>query len=232
LNQQKESKPHIFTVIERLWRLISKHATTVGVQGVLKSSRQHAFRDRRIAAELKTLENKKKSLGSLIDYSSHHLGLGHGGNDQIFYTPAAYEGARGDFDEMLLDTIPFASLYHSLTQISNTISAMKTIPRDYDMASYKLQFHSAWKIFILAMCQADPAHRTHILLLTAPMVQNMHATLYDYNIKESFFDILFNVVYSDERLENRLLAIHLLGEVGIQLGVRSDDDALLLSVCF
>ncbi|KAI9202395.1 uncharacterized protein BJ171DRAFT_584296 [Polychytrium aggregatum] len=87
-----------------------------------------------------------------------------------------------------------------------------------DFYTVQVHFNRGWKLLLLGLTQAESFARYIDMCSLHIALPSINDTLLDSTTRESLIRILINLVNSDERFENRLKAVYLLGELGHYLG--------------
>ncbi|KAL2918327.1 hypothetical protein HK105_202254 [Polyrhizophydium stewartii] len=146
---------------------------------------------------------------SLLDTS--HLGRGVG------------------LDGLSLDNVPNCNIGRTLMLIAKGLHS----PSKKDEADFfTLQVHlnRAWKLLLLGLTQAESFSRHVAMIALCRALPVIKETLVDNQTRFNIVSVLVNLVVSDERQENRIKAVYLLGQLGATLASVREYHQLMLTV--
>ncbi|KAJ3127873.1 hypothetical protein HK098_005649 [Nowakowskiella sp. JEL0407] len=119
-------------------------------------------------------------------------------------------------DGMSLDSIPDINFARVCKNIAHGLTT-QTI-EDVDYFTVQVHFNRGWKILLLALTQSEPFARYIAMVALNKTIPVINSTLLDSTTHENVIQVLVNLMISDERSENRLKAVFLLGQLGFYLG--------------
>ena len=98
-----------------------------------------------------------------------------------------------------------------------------------DFQTVQIHFNRGWKLLLLGLLQAESFSRYMAMAYISKALPSLNETLLDSLVRECLFKVLANLMMSDERPENRLKAVYLLGRLAFHLGNVKEHDDLLYS---
>ncbi|KAJ3300317.1 hypothetical protein HDU76_006123, partial [Blyttiomyces sp. JEL0837] len=134
-------------------------------------------------------------------------------------------GSMG-IEGLSFDTVPNLNVSRSLKKIAAGLQIDTIV--DADFYTVQVHFNRAWKLLLLGLTQAESFARYMAMCSLKTALPMINDTLLDSATRENLFTVLINLMISDERNENRLKAVYLLGQLGSQLGSVREHDHLLL----
>ncbi|KAI9106297.1 hypothetical protein DFS34DRAFT_58191 [Phlyctochytrium arcticum] len=139
----------------------------------------------------------------------------------------ATHGRRGlGLDGLVLDSVPSMNISKSLMQIAKGLHVQPLDEADF--YTVQVHFNRGWKLLLLGLNQAESFSRYMAMVALKRAVPTINDTLLDSITRESLIRVLINLMVSDERSENRLKAVYLLGQLGFYLGAVREHDHLLM----
>ncbi|KAK5666267.1 hypothetical protein QVD99_007029 [Batrachochytrium dendrobatidis] len=116
-----------------------------------------------------------------------------------------------------LDAVSNENIGKTLMLIAKGLSEVSK--RD-DPSLFVLQVHCnrGWKLILLGLAQSESFLRHIAMVALGRALPCIIKTLVDSVICFNIVSLLMNLVVSDERKENRLKAVYLIGQLGVQLG--------------
>ncbi|KAI8820517.1 uncharacterized protein EV422DRAFT_73879 [Fimicolochytrium jonesii] len=152
-----------------------------------------------------------------------------GDDDGMRGGSGAYTSARTrgyGLEGLSLDTVPNANVTKELMQISKGLHVQPLDEADF--YTVQVHFNRGWKLLLLGLGQQESLARYMAMAALRRAIPVINDTLLDSTTRESLIRVLINLMVSDERSENRLKAVYLLGQLGFYLGtVREHDDLLM-----
>ncbi|TPX62603.1 hypothetical protein PhCBS80983_g00408 [Powellomyces hirtus] len=144
--------------------------------------------------------------------------------------PAAHSQRRGlGIEGLCLDNVPTKNITHDLMEISKGLHVQPLDEADF--YTVQVHFNRGWKLLLLGLAQHEAFARYMAMCALRRAIPVINDTLLDSTTRESLIRVLVNLMLSDERTENRLKAVYLLGQMGFYLGtVREHDQLLLMAV--
>ena len=126
------------------------------------------------------------------------------------------------------------SLAASGTDLSNPFSSTsKPVEINHSTTASvqtRILQNRAWKLLLVGLCQADAYGRYETMNDIARAIPSMLDNLHDSVARDEILEMLVTLSLSDERFENRVKAVYLLGQVAAFLGVAEDCHELLSKV--
>ncbi|KAI9362448.1 hypothetical protein DFJ73DRAFT_756739 [Zopfochytrium polystomum] len=137
-----------------------------------------------------------------------------------------YRSAQVGIEGLSLDSIPNTKVPGWLKRIAEGLHSKPLVETDF--YTVQVHFNRAWKLLLLGLIQAESFARYRAMCHLKIALPTINDTLLDFTTRENIFNVLINLTISDERKENRLKAVYLLGQLALQLGaIREHDDLLL-----
>ncbi|KND03878.1 uncharacterized protein SPPG_08927 [Spizellomyces punctatus DAOM BR117] len=136
-------------------------------------------------------------------------------------------GRRGlGLEGLNLDSIPSINVSKDLMQIAKGLHVQPLDEADF--YTVQVHFNRGWKLLLLGLNQAESFARYMAMVALRRAIPMINDTLLDSTTRESLIRVLVNLMVSDERTENRLKAVYLLGQLGFYLGAVREHDHLLM----
>ncbi|KAJ3002411.1 UNVERIFIED_CONTAM: hypothetical protein HDU68_006253, partial [Siphonaria sp. JEL0065] len=126
------------------------------------------------------------------------------------------------------DTVPNVNVTSELRIIAEGLYAQPLIEADY--FTVQVNFNRGWKLLLLGLTQAESLGRYMAMCALKIAIPVINDTLLDSSTRQNLLLVLVNLMVSDERKENRLKAIYLIGVIAQQLGIVREHDTMLLKV--
>ncbi|KAJ3175403.1 hypothetical protein HDU87_006223 [Geranomyces variabilis] len=128
-----------------------------------------------------------------------------------------------------LDNLPTNNITRDLMVISKGLHVQPLDEADF--YTVQVHFNRGWKLLLLGLTQHESVARYMAMCALRLAIPVINDTLLDSTVREGLVRVLVNLMLSDERTENRLKAVYLLGQLGFYLGtVREHDQLLLMAV--
>ncbi|KAJ3148956.1 hypothetical protein HDU86_007314 [Geranomyces michiganensis] len=128
-----------------------------------------------------------------------------------------------------LDNLPTKNITRDLMVISKGLHVQPLDEADF--YTVQVHFNRGWKLLLLGLTQHESVARYMAMCALRRAIPVINDTLLDSTVREGLIRVLVNLMLSDERTENRLKAVYLLGQMGFYLGsVREHDHLLLMAV--
>ncbi|RKO93893.1 hypothetical protein BDK51DRAFT_20030, partial [Blyttiomyces helicus] len=142
---------------------------------------------------------------------------------------SATQGRAGlGIEGLSLDTVPNCNVSKDLLQISSGLHMQ--LVDEADFYTVQVHFNRGWKLLLLGLGQAESFARYMAMVALRRAIPTINDTLMDNQTRENLIRMLINLMISDERSENRLKAVYLLGQLAFYLGtVREHDDLLFIA---
>ncbi|KAJ3408961.1 hypothetical protein HDV05_004665, partial [Chytridiales sp. JEL 0842] len=125
-----------------------------------------------------------------------------------------------------LDNVPSVHISRALSKIADGLHNPLV---EADFYTAQVHFNRAWKLLLLGLMQAEPFARYMAMCALKRAIPVINDTLLDYTTRENLVRVLINLMHSDERKENRLKAVYLIGQLAFHLGNVREHDLLLLN---
>lgn len=84
--------------------------------------------------------------------------------------------------------------------------------------NFQILLNRGWKLLLIGLTQAEPFSRYEAMVDLGRALPNLIDTLNDTTTRTEIGDVLMDAAVSDERLENRIKSIYLLGQFAYVLG--------------
>ncbi|KAJ3262197.1 hypothetical protein HDU77_000417 [Chytriomyces hyalinus] len=126
------------------------------------------------------------------------------------------------------DTVPNAKITSELRIIAEGLYSQPWIEADF--YTVQVNFNRGWKLLLLGLTQAESLSRFMAMCALRIAIPVINDTLLDYTTRQNILLVLVNLMISDERQENRLKAVYLIGKIASELGLVREHDGLLLRV--
>ncbi|KAJ3063074.1 hypothetical protein HDU98_001062, partial [Podochytrium sp. JEL0797] len=126
------------------------------------------------------------------------------------------------------DTVPNVNVTSELRIIAEGLYSQPIIEADY--FTVQVNFNRGWKLLLLGLTQAESLGRYMAMCALKLAIPVINDTLLDSSTRQNLVLILVNLMISDERMENRLKAVYLIGIIAQQLGIVREHDNMLLRV--
>ncbi|KAG5458200.1 MAG: hypothetical protein BJ554DRAFT_1623, partial [Olpidium bornovanus] len=156
-------------------------------------------------------------------------------------TPPTTFDSRLGLCGLSLDHVPNIKVSVSLRNIAK---ALGTSVDEADFYTAQIQYQRAWKLMLLGLAQAECLARYLTMMNIVRVMKSLNETLLDQLTRDVRArkprlvptlrllaihgdQTLLNIMISDERRENRLKAVYVLGELGFFLGAVREHDNLL-----
>ncbi|KAJ3299223.1 hypothetical protein HK104_009688 [Borealophlyctis nickersoniae] len=135
---------------------------------------------------------------------------------------------RGDLglQGLTLDTVPNCNISKILMDIAKGLHEQPIDEADF--YTVQVHFNRGWKLLLLGLSQAESFARYMAMVALRRAIPVINDTLLDSTTRENLIRVLLNLMISDERSENRLKAVYLLGQLGFYLGTVREHDHLLM----
>ncbi|KAI8848054.1 hypothetical protein BC829DRAFT_433513 [Chytridium lagenaria] len=124
------------------------------------------------------------------------------------------------------DTVPNVNVSQVLKRMADGLYEQPVDEADF--YTVQVHFNRAWKLLLLGLTQAESFSRYMSMCAIRRAIPIINDTLLDATTRENLVLVLANLMISDERKENRLKAVYLLGQLGLHLGSVREHDHLLL----
>ncbi|KAJ3213593.1 hypothetical protein HDU67_002684 [Dinochytrium kinnereticum] len=124
------------------------------------------------------------------------------------------------------DTVPNVNVSQVLKRMADGLYEQPVDEADF--YTVQVHFNRAWKLLLLGLTQAESFARYMSMCAIRRAIPIINDTLLDSTTRENLILVLANLMISDERKENRLKAVYLLGQLGLHLGSVREHDHLLL----
>eukprot|EP00842_Homolaphlyctis_polyrhiza_P001846 jgi/Hompol1/2662/HPOL_006126-RA len=170
-----------------------------------------------------SLENRRKSFAAPSAQKSNSSQ-----NEESMLLDTNHLGRGIGLEGLSLDTIPNCSIGRSLMLIAK---GLLDPPRKDDIDFFTLQVHlnRGWKLILLGLMQAESFSRHVAMIALNRSLPVIKETLVDSITRFNLISILVNLVVSDERHENRLKAVYLIGQMGAVLAPVREYHQLMLT---
>ncbi|KAI8899374.1 hypothetical protein BC833DRAFT_375645 [Globomyces pollinis-pini] len=108
----------------------------------------------------------------------------------------------------------------------------REIDEKTELSAVKFQIlqNRGWKILLIGLTQAEPFARYEAMVDLGRSLPNIVDTLNDQHTRNEIGDVLINCTVSDERAENRIKALYLLGQFSLVLGHLSECHPMLSKI--
>ncbi|KAJ1336456.1 hypothetical protein BSLG_007240 [Batrachochytrium salamandrivorans] len=127
----------------------------------------------------------------------------------------SYLGKCVGLEGLSLDSISKSNIGHALAIIANGLGSLQHDGLDF--FAIKVHINRGWKLLILGLAQAEPFSRYQAMIALERSLPFIDNPLVDNKSRFSIVSLLTNLAVSDERKENQLRAIYLLGKIGSEL---------------
>ncbi|KAJ3397657.1 hypothetical protein HDU92_005399 [Lobulomyces angularis] len=194
-----------------------KRSLSAGAKSTMEGSEESSVLEE---GRLKSEETQKPNEESLVDEEENSLA--ESGDDS---GTNSYGKNRSENEYLSLDTVPNVNVSKILKKIAKGLH--EPIVDELDFFTIQVYFNRGWKLLLLGLRQAESFGRymsMYALSLAIPVIND---TLLDSTTRNNLIIVLVNLMVSDERAENRLRAVYLLGQLGSYLGSVREHDALL-----
>ncbi|KAJ3353647.1 hypothetical protein HDU83_006556 [Entophlyctis luteolus] len=179
----------------------------------------HKMRDERNDGDTENFENGKATPRNLLSRKGRIRQSGEHASE----TTQSRNGLG--IEGLSFDTVPNVNITAELRSIAEGLCSPST---EGDFYTTQVNYNRGWKLLLLGLVQAESLNRYLAMCALKIAVPVINDTLLDYSTRENLLLVLVNLMQSDERRENRLKAIYLIGVISFQLGfVREHDDMLL-----
>ncbi|KAI8804387.1 hypothetical protein BJ742DRAFT_713319, partial [Cladochytrium replicatum] len=125
-----------------------------------------------------------------------------------------------------LDSIPNSKISTLFLKIAEGLNIQSIDEADF--YTVQLHFNRAWKLLLLGLLQAESFSRYMAMVSLKRAIPVINETLLDSTTCENLLRILSNLIVSDEKTENRLKAVYLIGHIGFYLGTVREHDHLIV----
>ncbi|KAJ1546382.1 hypothetical protein HK096_005153, partial [Nowakowskiella sp. JEL0078] len=241
MNQTNASKNDFLSLIDDLWTHIQRHcpdatskdSTTQFVVAGWAAIKAAQLEVSRLKSPLKTPLAKTPKTGDSLDKEksseTHKSSLVNSleleeSHNQSNFDPSlksvANESSKKSGLErrggLSLDAVPNLNFGKVFGEIAKGLTTQAI--DEVDFYTLQVHFNRGWKILLLALTQAEPFARYMAMAALQKTIPVINETLLDSTIHKSLFHVLVNLMVSDERTENRLKAVYLIGKLGLYLG--------------
>ncbi|KAJ3092272.1 hypothetical protein HK102_009083 [Quaeritorhiza haematococci] len=125
-----------------------------------------------------------------------------------------------------LDTVPDVNISKVLKKIAQGLH--NSLIDDADFFTVQVHLNRGWKLLLLGLTQAESIARYTAMFALRRAIPVINDTLLDFSTRENLVRVLIGLMVSDERAENRLKAVYLLGQLGFYLGSVKEHANLLM----
>ncbi|KAJ3042819.1 hypothetical protein HDV00_006640 [Rhizophlyctis rosea] len=164
------------------------------------------------------------SMGGGGGYEEGAEGLPQEGKDATSTTLGGRAGLG--LEGLSLDTVPNLNVTNMLGKIAKGLHEQPVDEADF--YTVQVHFNRGWKLLLLGLNQAESFARYMAMVALRRAIPVINDTLLDSITRANLFRVLINLTVSDERSENRLKAVYLLGQLGFYLGTVREHDHLLM----
>ncbi|KAI8925707.1 hypothetical protein BC831DRAFT_550468 [Entophlyctis helioformis] len=140
----------------------------------------------------------------------------------------AHLGRAVGLEYLTLDAVPNCNVGHMLMIIAK---GLRNPPKkdEADFMTLQIHMNRGWKLILLGLRQAESVSRHVAMIALNRALPVIKETLVDNLTRFNLVSVLVNIVVSDERRENRLKAVYLLGQMGSILAYVREYHQLMLT---
>ncbi|KAI9003546.1 hypothetical protein BC832DRAFT_540384 [Gaertneriomyces semiglobifer] len=228
LNTGPSIHSDFLTLVERLWNLVHKFSpvrfrdqkhdstTTFVVRGWARIRAERHRVERRVRGGATGVDDSGDKRDANMDAGDLDNRSDDADSDQDDNADrsSGLGGRKGmDWMEGLsLDVVPEINVSRELGRIARGL----------------VHFNRAWKLLLLGLGQAESIARYLAMVALRRAIPVINDTLLDATTREGLVRVLVNLMHSDEREENRVKAVWLLGQLGFYLGNGKEHGGVLM----
>ncbi|KAJ3371494.1 hypothetical protein HDU91_005136 [Kappamyces sp. JEL0680] len=136
------------------------------------------------------------------------------------------------FRGLSFDGIPHSDVNNRMFAVSKGIKRRDVVDdrEDVSAVSNQISLNRGWKLLVVGLTQADTFARYDALVDVGRALPTLVDTLNDTVTRTDLGELLLNLCFSDERLENRIKSIYLLGQYATVLGATLECHSLLSKI--